>query len=268
MAEEIGIQDPVFTEADIAQSPPSITEAAKLFALSLADAGTVKFKRTVRQLLGTYVLSKDVDVAVFYNSGGMGWNHTEESQGGGSILDGIAGQLRALGYKSSVFNYSRTGRTLYGILREFVEASSHYPRKVNDLVGRVKFLMGQLPDLKIIIAGESTGTVISEETMRRFNGDTRVYSIQTGVPFWYRSCGGSRTWLINNNGKGPDVFSYGNVPVMLWATVKGFLGFVSASDKPGDIFKWLKAPGHDYSWQYPGVAAQIEEFLKNNFPNK
>jgi hypothetical protein len=28
---------------------------------------------------------------------------------------------------------------------------------------------------------------------------------------------------------------------------------------------WLKAPGHDYSWQYPGVSSAVIDFLNKNF---
>ncbi len=52
---------------------------------------------------------------------------------------------------------------------------------------------------------------------------------------------------------------------MIWATVKGWLGLTSPDDNPGDILSWLKAPGHDYSWQYPGVYTEVVKFIKKNF---
>ncbi|OGO19938.1 MAG: hypothetical protein A2Z15_03085 [Chloroflexi bacterium RBG_16_50_11] len=73
---------------------------------------------------------------------------------------------------------------------------------------------------------------------------------------------------INSNGRGTDAFSYGNVPSMIWATVKGWLGLTSPEDNPGNILKWLKAPGHDYSWKYANISAGITEFLESNFPKK
>ena len=71
--------------------------------------------------------------------------------------------------------------------------------------------------------------------------------------------------LVNSNGLGDDTFSYGDVPAMLWATVKGWFGLIKESDNPGNILKWLRAPGHDYSWQYPGVYDSIVDFLQRNF---
>jgi hypothetical protein len=52
---------------------------------------------------------------------------------------------------------------------------------------------------------------------------------------------------------------------MVWTTVKGWFGLSSQDDKPGHVMFWLKAPGHDYSWQYPGVYNNVVEFIKKNF---
>ena len=146
-----------------------------------------------------------------------------------------------------------------------IEAADRYPHKAKDLADRVQFLTDHLPDLKIIIAGESTGTVISEKTMAMSQGRPRVYSIQTGTPFWHKPGDLQNTLLINSNGAAMDTFSYGNVPAMIWATVKGWFGISSPEDNPGNILKWLKAPGHDYSWQYPGVCSKVIDFLNENF---
>ena len=97
---------------------------------------------------------------------------------------------------------------------------------------------------------------------------TQVYSIQTGTPFWHKPSALNRTLLMNSNGRGIDTFSYGNIPAMIWATVKGWFGLTSPDDNPGNILSWLKAPGHDYSWQYPGVCSEVEKFLNENFGNK
>jgi hypothetical protein len=73
---------------------------------------------------------------------------------------------------------------------------------------------------------------------------------------------------MNSNGKTIDTFSYGKVSAMIWATVKGWLGISSPDDNPGNILSWLRAPGHDYSWQYPGVYSAIVKFLDENFGSK
>jgi hypothetical protein len=198
----------------------------------------------------------------------MGWNLTKDTPGWSSILNGITSQLESLGYKPLVLNYRRTSSGLFGAIREIIEAAKRYPRKAKDLAYRVQFLADHLPQLKIIIAGESTGTVISEKTMAMLKDNPGVYSIQTGTPFWHKPGDLQNTLLINSNGRGLDTFSYGNVPAMIWATVKGWFGVSSPNDNPGNILKWLKAPGHDYSWQYPGVYSKVVDFLDKNFGEK
>jgi hypothetical protein len=153
-------------------------------------------------------------------------------------------------------------------IKEFFEAAAKYPRKARDLSRRVVFLTDHIPELKVIIAGESLGTVISDRCMDILEGNTRVYSIQTGTPFWYQPAELDRKMLMNSNGSGIDTFSHGDLPEMVWATFKGWFGFTSPEDNPGNILNWLKAPGHDYSWQYPGISSAVITFLEANFPEK
>lgn len=187
------------------------------------------------------------------------------SPGWASILDGIKSELEGLGYKSLVLNYRRTSSGLRGCMNEFVEVVTRYPHKSRELAKRVEFLTDHIPDLKVIVAGESTGTVISDKAMGILKDKPQVYSIQTGTPFWHKPTALDRTLLMNSNGQGVDTFSYGNVPAMIWATIKGWFGLSSPDDDPGNILSWLKAPGHDYSWQYPGVYSEVVNFLTNNF---
>jgi hypothetical protein len=268
MANDIGIQEPVMADADYSTIPQAVIDDAAVVAAQLALKGSDKYQKTIDQLLGSYYKAKNYDVVIFFNSGGMGWNLTKETPGWSSILNGITGQLQDLGYKVQVFNYRRTSGGIFGAIREIIEAANRYPHKAKDLALRVQFLADNMPDLKIIIAGESTGTVISEETMARLKDQPGIYSIQTGTPFWYKSDELDRTLLINNNGRNVDTFSYGNIPAMVWATVKSWFGVNSPDENPGNILKWLKAPGHDYSWQYPGVYNKVIDFLDKNFINK
>lgn len=265
MAKDIGIQEPALTDDDFSSVPPSVVDDAVKIATELVGKSNDKFQTLVDQLVGSYIKARDKDVVVFFNSGGMGWNLTKDTPGWESILNGITSQLETLGYKPLVLNYRRTSSGLLGAIKEVIEAANRYPHKAKDLADRVQFLADHLPHLKIIIAGESTGTVISEETMGMLKDKPGIYSIQTGPPFWHKPGDLQRTLLINSNGRGLDTFSYGNVPAMVWATVKSWFGLSSANDNPGNILKWLKAPGHDYSWQYPGVCSKVIDFLDENF---
>ncbi len=265
MAKEIGTQEPALPDYDRSTIPQHIITEAEITARELAGSNEKKLKSVTDELLESYAQAKNVDVVIFFNSGGWGWNTLENTPGWTSILGGITSELDARGYKSFVLNYQRTSNSLRGSFNEFFEAAAKYPRKAKDLSQRVEFLIDHLPNLKIIIAGESLGTVISDKTMAILKDKSNVYSIQTGTPFWYQPKKLDRTLLMNTNGRGIDTFSYGNLPAMVWATFKGWLGLSSPEDIPGDILSWLKAPGHDYSWEYPGISSSIVQFLDTNF---
>jgi hypothetical protein len=265
MSSDIGIQYPVLPPCDYSLVPQPVIDNAVEAATVIVGKSREKLQEVVDQLLATYLEAKNRDVVVVFNSGGWGWNIAHNTSGWGSILDGIESELESQGYQTAVMNYRRTGSGFKGILREFVEAATRYPHKAKDLAARIEFLTANLPELKVIIAGESTGTVISDKTMGLLKNDTRVYSIQTGTPFWHKTAAFDRTLLMNNNGATRDTFSYGDVPAMVWTTVKSWFGVATPEDKAGHVMFWLKAPGHDYSWQYPGVYNKIVEFIKANF---
>jgi hypothetical protein len=268
MAKDIGIQEPPLTPYDYASVPQSVIDDAVEFAGDLIGKSQEKIQSFVDQLVAMYMEVKDRDVVIVFNSGGWGWNLTDDTPGWASILDGIKAQLESLGYNSMVLNYRRTSGGVTGCIKEFYEAATRYPHKSKDLAWRVEFLTDHLPNLRVIVAGESTGTVISDKAMGILKDRPQVYSIQTGTPFWYKPTALDRTLLMNSNGRGIDTFSYGNVPAMIWATVKGWFGLTSPKDNPGNILSWLKAPGHDYSWQYPGVCSEVVDFLDDNFGKK
>jgi len=265
MAKEIGIQEPRLSEYDHSVIPQSVIEDATELAREVVGNSQDKVQAFVDQLLATYVEARDRDVVVFFNSGGWGWNMLVESPGWSSIINGIKSELDSLGCKSLVLNYRRTSSGLRGCMKELLEVSTRYPSKAKELAKRVEFLTKHNPNLRVIVAGESTGTVISDRTMGILQENTQVYSIQTGTPFWHMPTPLERTLLMNSNGKTIDTFSYGNVPAMVWASVKSWFGLSSPEDNPGTILSWLKAPGHDYSWQYPGVCSEVVKFQDENF---
>ncbi len=268
MANAIGVQTTPLTESEYSTIPQSVVEDAAELAREMVGDSHDSFQDFVDQLLTIYLEAKDTDVVVVFNSGGWGWNMLNNTPGWTSILNGIKSNLEGLGYKPLLLNYRRTGTGLRACIKEFIEASARYPSKAEGLAKRVEFLTDHLPDLRVIVAGESTGTVVTDRTMRLLRDNPRVYSIQTGTPFWHRPTALDRTLLMNSNGRTVDTFSYGNVPAMIWATMKSSFGLSSPDDPPGNILSWLRAPGHDYSWQYPGVCSEVVEFLEKNFKAK
>lgn len=250
---------------DLSAVPESVTEDATKLARELFGDYQEKYNDFASQLLATYVEAKDKDFVLVFNSGGWGWNFLENSPGWYSISTGIESELDKLGYSSLMLDYRRTEENLRGIIDEGVEMITFYPSKAKNLAHRVEFLTSHIPDLKIIVTGESDGTVISDSTMNLLRDNQRVYSIQTGPPFWHRHVMLDRTLVLDNNGRHPDTFSQGDIPTMLWTSLGDVLGIPQSEESSGRVLFFLRAPGHDYRWQYPDVCSQITNFLEENF---
>ena len=265
MAKEIGIHEPGLSSYDKAEVTKSILDDDIRYAKELIGNSQQRITNFKDQLVGMYMEVKDNDIVIIFNSGGWGWNLTQQTPGWASILEGIKSELERLGYSSVVLNYRRTTSGVYGCVREFLESARRYPSRAEDLAKRIEFLTEHVPGLKVIITGESTGTIISDRTMVLLKDNPQVYCVQTGVPFWHKPGIYERTLIINTNGRTVDTFSYGKVPVIVRTSIKSWLGLSSPKDEPGDILSWLKAPGHHYTWEYPGVYTKVIDFLQNHF---
>jgi len=252
--------------ADLPEIPESVAEDAAAMAMELYGDYQDKYDEFVSQLLAAYVEAKDKDFVVIFNPGGWGTKMLERSPGWQEICQGIESELDNLGYSSLVLDFRRTTGSLRGINKELVELFSVYPSKAKNLAKRVEFLTRNVPDLKIIVAGESNGAVISDTVMDMLRDDPKVYSIQTGPPFWHRQMTVERTLVLDTNGQVPDAFSCGDIPAMLFTSLKALLGMpLTEEEEAGRIFYFVRAPGHDYRWQYPGVNLRIAGFLEENF---
>jgi len=269
---DIGLTDLVdakekpVTVYDLSEIPESVAEDATAMAMELYGNYHDEYVEFVNQLLTAYIEAKDKDFVVIFNSGGWGTDLLETSPGWNEICQGITSELNELGYTSLVLDYHRTSDNIRGIIKEFVEIFVAYPSKAKSLANRVDFLTKHVPDVKVIVAGESNGVIISDKVMDMLHDNPQVYSIQTGTPFWHKRATLERTLALEGNGMVPDSFSRGDIPAMLFASLKALFGLSSPEDEdPGRIFYFMRAPGHDYRWQYPDVYLRITDFLKQNF---
>ncbi|GAH81153.1 unnamed protein product, partial [marine sediment metagenome] len=205
------------------------------------------------------------DFVIVFNPGGWGWNLVEASPGWWSIFDGIESELESLGYTSLMLNHQRAVDSFLGCLDEAGEMLTGYQSKAKDLACRAEFLTTHIPHLKVILAGESTGAVITDGAMEILEDNPQVYSIQTGPPFWHENIMLDRTLVLTDNGIIPDSFSRGDIPAMIGGSIRALFGISQPEDETGAILYYVRAPGHDYWWQYPEVCSQITNFLKQNF---
>jgi len=221
------------------------------------------------RILAVYDAVKNDDVVILFNSGGWGEHPVKDSPGWQSILSGIQTELNISGYDSVVtFNYVRTDSNWSARLGEMQEMQQNYPVKAVYLAEQVKFLLRHCPDIMIILTGESTGTILPDETRRLIGPTNHVYAILTGPPFWHRpNSADPRVLVMKDNGIVPDSFSQGNVWVIFRENIKSLLRISSEVDEGGggDLFNSMKAPGHVYWWQYPQVSGEITDFLEKNF---
>ena len=245
--------------------PQGIAEGADRLATELFGDYQERRDVFVRELLVTYTEAKDKDFVIFFNSGGAGWSLLEASQGWYSIFNGITQELADSGYTSLSLNYLRTARSWQGFLDEVMNMISLYPSKAKELASRVEFLTENNPRLRVILIGESNGTVICDRVLNALKDNPRVYSIQTGTPFWYKTTMLDRKLVLKSSGIIPDSFSEGDLFKMLGATLETLLGFTQRRDNAGTILNFIDAPGHEYWWQSPGVSPEITRFLHENF---
>ena len=253
-----------FTLADyeLTVIPDSVLEDARKLAGELFGGSSDEGDNFIAQLLVTYLEAGDKDFLLLYNPGGWGSSTLRDSPGWQSIASGIESQLNSLGYEMLPLNYRRTQDSWLGFLDEISEMAVSYNQKARTLAARLDFLTSHNPDIKVIMASESNGNIISDSVMTLLQDNDRVYGIQTGSPFWYQSTALERTLVMNDNGVVPDSFSQGDIPTMIMANFKVLLGLSRPEDKTGHVLHVVQAPGHHYSWQYPKVYLEINAFLE------
>lgn len=262
---EIGTGGLPLSVYDLSAVPQSVAEDATNLATELFGDYQEKCNDFVSQLLTMYLEANDKDFVVIFNSGGWGGNLLETSLGWRSIFTGIESELASSGYTSLLLDYQRTVETLRGRLNELRERISGYPSKAKDLASRMEFLTNHNPDLRVILTGESTGTIICDRVMNILEDKPQVYSIQTGPPFRYENIVLARTLLLTNNGIVPDSYSDGDFWAVVWGNLEHWFGLSEPIDDFGTVPHYVGAPGHDYWWQYPEVCSQITNFLEQNF---
>jgi len=246
-----------------ADLPASIIQDARIVAYK-AYGNSQQAEAYYKELILAYRESINQDFMVLFNSGGWGTKMLQDSPGWSSIIDGLQNVLVDSGYNVITLNYQRTTDSLRGKLNEFREICTGYIDKSNELAQCVEFITRHNPDVTVILAGESTGTLICDRAMNILQDNERAFSIQTGSPFWYQGKLGERTLSINDNGLVPDSFSRGDAWTML-KNIFGKLIGVSKIESNGAIFGSLPAPGHEYWWDNPGVCTRIEGFLSKYF---
>ncbi len=260
---EIGADgQPLCASTDLSAVPQSVADDAACSATQLFGKHGEKHDSFVDELLTMYVKSRDKDVVVLFSPGGWGYGPMDASRPWGSILNGIQSQLSDSCVDSEILIYQRSANSSQGRCEELTEILRDYASKARVLASRVRFLTAHNPDLKVVIVGESTGAVIGGEAMSVLSEEPQVFCIQIGPPCWYGHDGTGRTLVIADNGIVPDSFSRGDLLAIISANLSALFGKSPVEDDRGTVLKYLRAPGHDYWWDYPAVSSEITRFLR------
>lgn len=262
---EIGADgEPLRASVDLSAVPQSVADDAARLAVQLFGRDGKKSARFVDELLATHVISQDKDVVILFSPGGWGHGPMDTQRPWGSILNGMQSHLSDSGVDFAILTYQRSVDSLYGCFDEMMQILRGYSSKAETMASRVRFLTAHNPNLKVIVVGESTGAQLGGEAVDILSKNPQVFGIQIGPPCWYHHANTSRTLVISNNGIVADSFSRGDVFTIISANLSALFGESQPGGDRGTILKYLRAPGHDYWWDYPGVSSQISQFLEEN----
>jgi hypothetical protein len=262
---EVGTDGLPLFSFDRSAVPQSVVEDASELAERLLGSSQDKADKFVGQVLATYSEAKDKNFVIVFSPGGWGRDPLENSPDWEGIFAGIKSELESFGYRLLSLEYKRTEESWRGRFQEVMEVLNLYHGKAKYLAASIEFLTKHIPHLRIILAGESTGAVISDEVMAILGDNPQVYSIETGPPFWHRSATSGRALVLTSNGIVPDSFSRGDFITIVSANLKALFGLSQPAGDNGTILRYIRAPGHEYRWEQATVYAKITSFLKQNF---
>ncbi len=254
---------PLAVSPSLVEDTALVEDAAEL-ATELFGDDQQKSDDFISQLLATYLVAKDKDIVMIFNSGGFGWTPFGDSPQEQGFVAGIESKLTGSGYRVLLLDHFRSDKTLNGVISELMAESALYPSKAKDLALRVEFLTDHIPGISVILIGQSNGSAICERVMSILKGNRQVYSIQLGPSFWNDSVISDRSLVMRNNGVVPDSFSQGDLFTIIRTNLEALFGI--SQENPGHILLYIGAPGHDYRWEYETVRSQITGFLNKHWP--
>ena len=251
----------------------TLEEEVNRLAEQLFEGDTQKCASFTSRLLDICTNAQDKDFLLIHNPGGWGTTHLENLlHWERSIVEGVSTTIEELGYTRSFMQYFRTNSGWREIMGDIKEQYRFFAAKAKIMAAELEFVTRHFDTLRVIVIGVSQGAAFSNAVSQYLDGHDRVFSIELGIPFPYRSRRviTGNTLALDSNGLMPDALMEWDVPTI----VKTYL---SAP------FRWLKyklqgkrirftycinLPGHDYNWDYPEVQRQVEDFLNLNFGNK
>ena len=214
--------------------------------------------------------STGVDFLLVYNTGGFGGAAMADDPEWPTVMSGVREELGGMGYRSMMVEHVRAEAGFGGFLDELGDLRHNYARKARELAAKMAFLAGFNAWLRIILTGRCFGGVMCNEVMGLSESEPRLYSIQASIPFWYTEPVGPRSLVLPDNGVMPDMVRRGGVARFLWTLFRANWRRLPSVSPPAEggfkaVIRYLKAPGHTYTWDHPGVGPRIVSFLREKF---
>ncbi|MDZ4230789.1 MAG: hypothetical protein U1B77_03120 [Dehalococcoidales bacterium] len=228
--------------------------------------------RFTSQLLAMCAKAQDKDFLLVHNPGGWGTTHLENLlQWERSIVSGAGATLDRLGYTYSLIQYFRTGSGWSERMGDIKEQYHFFASKAKVMAAGLSFITQYYTDIKVVLVGASLGAAFTNAVSQHVAGLERVFSIELGIPFPYKSRRviTKNTLVVDSNGLMPDALMEWNVPVIIKAYLVAPFRWTKylLQGKRMKFTYCTNIPGHDYNWDYPEVQQQIETFLSLNFGN-
>lgn len=202
---------------------------------------------------------KGIDIALIFNPGGWGYTSLEEDPGWKEILENIEKELKNRGYKTKIFE-------------EFRRKGPFLPLSVSvvNTVKKVGQLAESLPELKIILAGFSSGASFVEGILKALPENRQILAIEAIRPFEKGNplVAPERTLVIKNPHSDP--VQEGNIREILRGCLPPSIFIGEGGDFGiGKLRMDFQFPGHDSCCSWNSEIAEVaREFLDLHFPSK
>lgn len=252
---------------------PSLKEEARHLAQQLFGNDIKKCARCTNRLLDICTRAQGKDFLIIHNPGGWGSTPLEDClQWERSIVEGTSATIERLGYTQTLIQYFRGGKGWRERMLDIKEEARFFATKARIMAAELKFIAQHIDNLTVILIGVSVGAAFSNAVLHCSSELDRIYSIELGIPFFYRSrCViTARTIALDGNGLMPDALMEWNIPTILRTYLTAPFRWIKykLQGKPQKFTYCINVPGHDYNWDYPEVQRQIEDFLSMKFGTK
>lgn len=251
---------------------PALKEEAGHLAEQLFGSDIKQRASFTGRLLDMCATAQDKDFLLIHNPGGWGTTHLGDLlQWERSIVEGVSTTIEKLGYTWSLMQYFRTNSGWRERMRDAKEQARFFPSKARIMAAQLKFVTEHFDNLRVIMIGVSQGAAFSNSVSQYLDGHDRVFSLELGIPFPYKSRRRitERTLALDSNGLMPDALMEWNIPTILRTYLTAPFRWIKyrLQGKRIKFTYCINVPGHDYNWDYPEVQRKVEEFLNLNFGN-